>query len=99
MSAHTPGPWRQTGGRARTLIAAGQPARAIAAVVWHAGARDVEDDANAALIAAAPEMLEALRGLIACVYDGACGYKEQWTDTRPQIRAACAAIATAEGKS
>lgn len=106
MSGHTPGPWevdesgdvRQVRPRTDAERAAGQCAGYRVAILA-SGPADPSDGANARLIAAAPEMLEALQMLISCVYDadGASGYKEQWTEERPQIRAARAAIRKATG--
>lgn len=64
---HTTGPWRIEGNRVRTSIAAGK--KHIAMVNYFNRAGDPrtityeEHEANARLIAAAPEMLEVLRWL------------------------------------
>lgn len=63
MSAHTPGPWRANS----SWIEAPQMALRVAAVDWPkrgtAPKSKEEAEANARLIAAAPEMLEALKGI------------------------------------
>lgn len=53
MSAHTPGPW--TVEDARRVLGSTDYGRSVM--------RDAEVEANARLIAAAPDMLEALRGV------------------------------------
>jgi hypothetical protein len=58
MSKHTPGPW-QTGGR-ECFITEEKTGRAICMTDWHHDRPREENDANNSLIAAAPEMLEAL---------------------------------------
>lgn len=60
MSKHTPGPW--TVGGARTLKVWGGPSpRDVICEPWHVAVGSRK--ANAHLIAAAPEMLEALKEL------------------------------------
>lgn len=54
-SKHTPGPWRLNGNRTITVGDFGKPGSFIA---------EVKNDANARLIAAAPELLEALEWLL-----------------------------------
>ena len=67
MSAHTPGEWRvspldgRTCGPSRLLVTSGTTIaqmQAVAIVTLRTG----ETDANARLIAAAPELLDALKG-------------------------------------
>lgn len=69
MNKHTPGPWRHEGSevwatRAMRInnISAGTPM--IATVCKHEDAEQFDYDANARLIAAAPELLEALQLMI-----------------------------------
>lgn len=57
MSAHTPGPWRIVGTNNGLFIAGAKPG--YLAEVRDCGSGDVA--ANARLIAAAPDMLQALR--------------------------------------
>lgn len=59
MMVHTEGPWKvngKPGYEAPEIRAAG---RRIARVLYHLGSEDNEVDANAALIAAAPDLLAA----------------------------------------
>lgn len=61
MSKHTPGPWTVVG--ARTLKVWGGPSpRDVICEPWHVAVGSRK--ANAHLIAAAPEMLEALSALV-----------------------------------
>jgi hypothetical protein len=94
MSKHTPGPWTTKRGTSQmvstdTTVAALSDHADDGARYWIFSPADGHGDraADAALIAAAPEMLEALK---------------RWRD-RPSFRredyeAACAAIAKAEGR-
>jgi hypothetical protein len=93
MSKHTPGPWvvdkapSTLGGNGFTVRAGG----AIICTAFPGASTDrIEPVAelNARLIAAAPDLLEALRPLTEGVY---------WI-TDAQVKAARAAIAKAEGK-
>ena len=80
---HTPGPWH---------IANGVQIRSNRdqiAKIWMM--RDGEGRENARLIAAAPDLLEALNELAAC---GA----EAWGEDRPCVKWAHAAIAKATGE-
>lgn len=70
MSAHTPGPWKaEVGGDAGygtfeyALIRSARGSKVADARLSHVGSGR-ECQANAALIAAAPELLEALIGLV-----------------------------------
>lgn len=89
---HTPGPWTIGGvpgneGEAREIAASGRMV-AWTASSWDDDAGDVvteEDEANAALIAAAPELLRALKAthgwlaqLSALVADGNLQAAEDW---------------------
>ena len=98
MSKHTPGPWLLSGNTIYALMHAGRRKgdeqfknRFSAYVQADRECPDDEHEANARLIATAPELLEALK---ACVL---------WMDTNYERseaahRAARAAIAKAEGK-
>lgn len=57
---HTPGPWYYTGEYINTATGDN-----ICRIMGRITLRDGVSDANAALIAAAPELLEALKGLVA----------------------------------
>ena len=86
---HTPGPWKMD--RDRAILGQGHGTRglhgAIADVYSWVGTE--EADANARLIAAAPELLEALKAL-------SDGTTANWT---AKLNAARAAIAKAQGRS
>ena len=66
MSAHTPGPWEFTtrpdsGGESRPVVTHGLD---LVCAVSRRDGDTSESEANARLIAASPELLEALRGII-----------------------------------
>jgi hypothetical protein len=65
LAQHTPGPWKQAIGPkfGETDIMALHSVTAIATV--YTGVNGTDGNANARLIAAGPEMLEALKGLLA----------------------------------
>ena len=89
MSKHTPGPWWIAG---TATIRAGQDAW-IASIKWR------NREANARLIAAAPEMLAALRKAITYVElccDETDG--EEAAEAKHDLDGARAAIAKAEGR-
>lgn len=99
---HSPGPWRVTGYLAdRGLHLIAPPLEHSCLILAHVidyGDPDSEQPtpearANAALIAAAPDLLEALKGLLLEVEEGRAGLFAGFT-----IRAR-AAIARAEGKA
>src|SRR5262245_27459469 len=96
MSAHTPGPWLVKGwsrddGQGDLQVGAERcgPGCISALVVSQGDTPGAfsEQDANARLIAAAPELLEACRSVV----------EDGFLD-RPSIHACMAAIAKAEGK-
>ena len=98
---HTPGPWTFTEGRqerreASTVHRADDKEFAIALVTceWMNEQQRLEDIANAHLIAAAPELLEALRDL-ECE---ASAELEPTTSVNAAILTARAALAKAEGR-
>lgn len=80
-SVHTPGPWAS-----KKIFTGSYHIQAGEQVVAHAGYED-RAEANARLIAAAPDLLAALQGLL----DGFSDY------VGPNINAARAAIAKATG--
>ena len=84
MSTHTPGPWHVANG-CQIRSAKDQIAKA-----WMM--RNGEGLANARLIAAAPEMLEALEEIV-CAADG-----DGWSQLDADLRKARAAIASGEVK-
>lgn len=59
MSTHTPGPWEETYGK--KIYANG---RVVAEVMTHEREHEAEDNANARLIAAGPDLLAALSEII-----------------------------------
>lgn len=115
---HTPGPWFTN--EAEACIWARSGRRAPVATVFTAedptsegspesGVYSPEESANAALIAAAPELLEALRNFIATidvsggVAESDCGLSApvadpEWCDLGDAYHQARAAIAKAEGR-
>ena len=80
MSKHTPGPWQCVSGAVETRIGpqGAAPGIPIASMDREPGngTLPVERDANARLIAAAPDLLEAAKAMVTderdcwCVYDG-----------------------------
>lgn len=104
MSGHTPGPWLLSDG-GRTVYALTQYGFNRFWLSIDSCGRPTHDEAgpeecraNARLIAAAPELLEALRGLSE-VIDAAIWGKPWQGYPHAQMDAAKAAIAKAEGKS
>lgn len=89
MSKHTPGPWMATG--ARVDMGAG---RVTAGLDWSFDVDPGEARANARLIAAAPDLLKALKDLVA-VIDSVKGKDVRGYEA---FDSAEAAIAKAEGK-
>ena len=86
---HTPGPWRVAGRETRNLPHSLVAADTLLARVYSKCFGDeVEETANARLIAAAPDLLAALKGVLADL-DG--------LKMRPQFNAAHAAVAKATG--
>ncbi|MEN6532148.1 MAG: hypothetical protein ABFD89_00700 [Bryobacteraceae bacterium] len=93
---HTPGPWESLG--AAILAPAGEKGVVFIASVSHLGMHVIsptvhEQTANIRLIAAAPEMLAALRAFVTA-WDECL----QLEKTDVALRLARAAIAKAEGK-
>ena len=94
MSKHTPGPWEAVNGPEDTYYVEECGQRGIVAEVLHI-CTDEWTDANASLIAAAPDLLAALRDLVDdCESANGCMGNEHKIDTDE----ARAAIAKAEGK-
>lgn len=88
--AHTPGPWtrKDTPDYAEIHPSSGELRQAIALV-------GAPDDAN--LIAAAPDLLDALRRIMTYAHDGAA-VRDIDTSVQPEFVAARAAIQKAEGR-
>jgi hypothetical protein len=61
---HTPGPW-EAFGPVKFTVYGGDPKRRIAVIDYTQGQPTEQHDADARLIAAAPELLDALRDLTA----------------------------------
>ncbi len=102
MSKHTPGPWAYRPSNDGHFIAGvGENSGYLAEVRQCRSKQDIRADAR--LIAAAPELLAALRGMLAIVNEsgGVAGYHlngntAEW-DEFDEVDAARAAIAKAEG--
>jgi hypothetical protein len=108
MSArHTPGPWISAGygdysdydGKCRVILGEGGDIRTAVVLGFDSN----ENQANAHLIAAAPELLAALQGMLAIVSEsrGVSGYHlsgdvAEWAEF-PEIDVATATIAKATG--
>ena len=100
MFKHTPGPWLTSTERpfSGAVIAKVQPDErgrdvAVIARVPHTdGAVNGENRANIVLLAAAPELLAALKELVGHATDGVCMLDESWN----VVKDARAAIALAE---
>lgn len=95
-TSHTPGPWVRDSGSGFGCDVRAKNGRKVAAT-WginngdpHRPAYRAECDANARLIAAAPDLLEALEGMVA-EFGIHC-------DSDSPLGAACAAIAKAKGE-
>ena len=91
MSKHTPGPWEMRG---LTIFEPGKVALSIASITQH----EPNARANARLIAAAPDILEALKGLLADIQDYQRINNLGGDDNHWQAMAR-AAIAKTEGRS
>ena len=107
---HTPGPWKADGYQVRQ---GGQQGTRMVADVCYTGPHHtppeeypkscrIADEANARLIAAAPELLESLVNLVKSEDDGEAAMIAIGVDPNPEdypvITAARAAIAKATGK-
>lgn len=101
MSAHTPGPWELDEGDDGdnfTIRADGEFVTRLTKSRYTDDRRDPEAYANAALIAAAPDLLAALKAL-ADEYGPNAGRMAIGSPRRELWRAAGAAITRAEGRS
>ena len=92
MSKPTPGPW-QLAGYAQGGRFVGQAPDGILGVALAFGDTTVEQDTNAKLIAAAPELLEALKLAVPIILSALA-----FVDCNAQLRLARAAIEKAEGR-
>ena len=97
MSGHTPGPWTVTPDS--FVMAGSRPSIGVARIITHAK----EFVANALLIAAAPELLEALKRMGYQARDGWCFCCDKDGEESTQHQGFCkiarAAIAKTEGRS
>lgn len=84
-TSHTHGPWEAFASHAGLYVIDSAEQGAICKIEWC-----LEDEANARLIASAPELLSVLKRL--CSKAGACCDGGAWREAR-------AAIAKAEGKA
>lgn len=90
MQLHTPGPWKFDYDEAENQYrVCGEDERVIARTDWD----EEKDEANAQLIAAAPDLLQALLKLKEWV-----GKLEDWKGEDPPCEAVDAAISKATGK-
>ncbi len=91
---HTPGPWRISDARSTKVVliddAKGQ---AVGELVW----ADVRNPADARLIAAAPDLLEALEKTESALARCIGPHKSEEGDRHPALAQARAAIAKAGG--
>lgn len=88
---HTPGPWATHLVDETVVVIPRRPLPQQISMLGHSEVADDEDYANARLIAAAPELLAALEGLLAVSVDTT-------SDELLAMMAARAAIATAKGE-
>jgi hypothetical protein len=78
---HTPGPWIYSGPASSEVYGyRGHYQDTPQTVAKVSGYWDGEAEANARLIAAAPELLEALRGLLKC-----CEAQPEWSDLTNRV--------------
>ena len=95
---HTPGPWRVRKDGAGRLAGVSDETRKFDCFVWGGVAVDADlMEANARLIAAAPELLEALKEAHAELIR--LGAETDAVYASPAMRLIFTAIAKAEGKS
>lgn len=91
MSAHTPGPWEVIGGAVYTATEhIGTAARIASMDREELRTKPVERDANAHLIAAAPDLLEALKLSLAWFLAADCAATPGGRKDLATIRAALA---------
>ena len=89
-TSHTPGPWEVFESHAGTYVIDSAEQSAVCRIEWC-----LEDEANARLIASAPEMLDALKRLCSKFGVDDNGSPRDWTEWRE----ARAVIAKAEGRA
>ena len=96
MSKHTPGPWKWISADRGSLLVKGDESAFILQTAKKVENRNGIDTPDAALIAAAPDMLSALRDALNCIYEMSKGCEDP-VDTGV-ISTIEAAIARADGK-
>jgi hypothetical protein len=99
MSNHTPGPWKQFGQSQDRYLAVidsipDRKDRVVANCICHVALTNKDAKANAQLIAAAPELLEALDSLVS-----ACDLPGDHCEVEQALPRAIAAIKKAKGES
>lgn len=90
---HTPGPWH-VGGKFDSIVYDADGCAIANATTYHGKHADRAASENARLIAAAPDLLAALRDMVANYVDT---YGDEGDDAPATVKAALAAIAKAEG--
>ncbi len=98
MTKHTPGPWSLRGSTIRGphLKDPEGRTRIVAKAIWDKGTYIDETEANARLIAAAPELVEALEDLV-CLAERAMRESDGEWMVDEELRDARAAIAKVRG--
>lgn len=96
MSKHTPGMWTAIGNQVFVGVHTNEPKVIVQAKSQNAGEKIREAAANARLIAAAPEMLEALKYVLALSEGNSCLAVGMLVEHHSKIRQV---IAKAEGES
>jgi len=90
---HTPGPWHSNNRPNDTLVLDGDDLIIAGIYMFPAPDREGQEQANAHLIAAAPELLAAAKG-VQDIVDGMKDMERAWAN---ELEALDAAIAKAEG--
>ena len=112
MSTHTPGPWTQDKEWRRsdianrvTTITSDATADVVALIIGGGPETEAEDEANARLIAAAPDLLAVCKAVLACELrhdENGHAYlhvpARSLNDLGAQIRAAISRATNAQGK-
>lgn len=100
MSAHTPGPWStHAQGDANHYAILLENGKWLAALQFNGEQTEAQQLANAKLIAAVPELLQALADLVANQRAGwiAAGFTTEQIEAMPYLKAPRAALAKATG--
>ena len=93
---HTKGPWKAVDSLSRWNVTTSDKPRTFN--ICSVNTNLVEQEANARLIAAAPELLEALQTIVCCVRMNGPAGTTAYVISEERMIAARAAIAKAEGK-